>query len=34
MILFFQSKNKNIIAVGAAVKPNQDDIEKLKWLFG
>lgn len=34
MILFFESKNGNIIAAGTSVKLSEYDIEKLVWLFG
>lgn len=33
MILFFESGNKNIIAVGIGERPARKDIEKLIWLF-
>ena len=34
MILFFESKTKNIIAVGTTEKLPEKEIEKLIWLFG
>ncbi|HEX2968248.1 MAG TPA: phosphoribosylformylglycinamidine synthase [Bacteroidales bacterium] len=34
MILFFQSKNGNIIAAGTAVNLPENEIKKLIWLFG
>lgn len=34
MILFFESKTKNIIAAGTSEKLPEKDIEKLIWLFG
>ncbi|MDO9339419.1 MAG: phosphoribosylformylglycinamidine synthase, partial [Bacteroidales bacterium] len=34
MILFFESKTKNIIAAGITEKLHEKDIEKLIWLFG
>jgi phosphoribosylformylglycinamidine synthase len=34
MILFFESKTNNIIAVGTTEKLPEKDIEKLSWLFG
>lgn len=34
MILFFQSKNGNIIAAGTGVKLAEKEISKLIWLFG
>jgi len=34
MILFFQAKEKNFIAVGTQNTLAEQDIEKLAWLFG
>ncbi len=34
MILFFQSKNGNIIAAGTGVDLPEKEIKKLTWLFG
>jgi phosphoribosylformylglycinamidine synthase len=34
MILFFEGKTKNIIAVGTKENIQEKDIEKLVWLFG
>lgn len=34
MILFFQSKNGNIIAAGTGVSLTEKEISKLIWLFG
>ncbi len=34
MILFFECKSGNIIAVGTSSELPKNDIEKLTWLFG
>ena len=34
MILFFECRSGNIIAVGATSEPLPEDIDKLIWLFG
>ncbi len=34
MILFFESRTKNILAVGTEGRLPENEIEKLIWLFG